>query len=285
MQGFGILHGPYLVSNDAITLKPGDSVSFDWQATGGSDAYDVIGYLVDESTGEVQELLNETGATGNASTNWATVTQTVSKQGSYKFVFVAGTWDASGGTAAGANLYVDNVVVDSSEQIVQADAALRIDEVVITKDTANIDEQELIKLIDRLYGFEEDGGRVYDFQRIGNRIEIDSKPIVAKLESVNSIDVRTNTGANSALTILDQALAFSADRQADVGAVSKSVDFRMERLLDRSLQMEAAKGRIFDADFALESALLAKEEMIKQLAGFVLTNTNEILRSTLNLLR
>ena len=285
VQGFGILHGPYLVSNDAIALKPGDSVSFDWQATGGSDAYDVIGYLVDETTGEVQELLNETGATTSASTNWATVTQAVSKQGSYKFVFVAGTWDASGGTAAGANLYVDNVVVDSSEQIVQADAALRIDEVVITKDTANIDEQELIKLIDRLYGFEEDGGRVYDFQRIGNRIEIDSKPIVAKLESVNSIDVRTNTGANSALTILDQALAFSADRQAEVGAVSTSVDLRMERLLDRSLQMETAKGRIFDADFALESALLAKEEMIKQLAGFVLTNTNEILRSTLNLLR
>jgi flagellin-like hook-associated protein FlgL len=49
--------------------------------------------------------------------------------------------------------------------------------------------------------------------------------------------------------------------------------------------METARGRIVDADFALESALLAKEEMIKQLAGFVLTNTNEILRSTLNLLR
>ena len=91
-----------LLGQRAITL-PGDSVSFDWQATGGSDAYDVIGYLVDETTGEVQELLNETGATTSASTNWATVTQAVSKQGSYKFVFVAGTWDASGGTAAGAN--------------------------------------------------------------------------------------------------------------------------------------------------------------------------------------
>jgi hypothetical protein len=48
----GILHGPYLVSKDAISLKPGDSVSFDWQATGGSDAYDVIGYLVNEETGD-----------------------------------------------------------------------------------------------------------------------------------------------------------------------------------------------------------------------------------------
>ena len=74
LQGFGILHGPYLVSNEAITLKPGDSVSFDWQATGGSDAYDIIGYLVDENTGEVQELLNETGATTSARTTWATVT-------------------------------------------------------------------------------------------------------------------------------------------------------------------------------------------------------------------
>ena len=113
--GFGILHGPYWLSNEAITLKPGDSVSFDWQATGGSDAYDVIGHLVDETTGEVQELLNETGATTSASTNWATVTQAVSKQGSYKFVFVA-VLDVKGGTAAGANLYVDNVVVDSASK-------------------------------------------------------------------------------------------------------------------------------------------------------------------------
>ena len=105
------------------------------------------------------------------------------------------------------------------------------------------------------------------------------------MESVSSIDIRTNAGANSALTILDQALAFSAARQADVSAVSQSVDFRMDRLLDRSLQMETARGRLVDADFALESALLAKEEMIKQLAGFVLTNTNEILRSMQNLLR
>ena len=108
-------------------------------ATGGSDAYDVIGYLVDESTGEVQERnrcnneceheLGETNAVANKA------------------------------SLLGTQVAEKSVVVDSSEQIVQADAALRIDEVVIKKDTANIDKQELIKLIDRLYGFEEDGGR------------------------------------------------------------------------------------------------------------------------------
>jgi len=48
--------------------------------------------------------------------------------------------------------------------------------------------------------------------------------------------------------------------------------------------MESSKGRILDADFALESARLAREQMINQLAGFVLTNTNEILRSSLGML-
>jgi flagellin len=280
----GILHGPYLVSDDAVALKPGDSVSFDWQAAGGSDAYDVVGYLVDEDTGEIQELLNETGATTSASTSWATVASSIEKEGNYRFVFVAGTWDASGGTAAGANLYIDNVVVDASEQVVQADAALRIDEVTITKDSQNLDPDELAMLIDRVYGHEEDTGHSYDVQFVGNRIEITSDPIVADLKSVESIGIRTAAGANAALTIVDHALDYSANSQAELSAITRSVEFRLERLLDSSVQMESSKGRILDADFALESARLARQQMINQLAGFVLTNTNEILRSSLGML-
>ena len=64
----------------------------------------MIGYFVDENTGEIQELINQTGESASASTKWATVTQTVNAEESYKFVFAAGTWDASGGRAGGANL-------------------------------------------------------------------------------------------------------------------------------------------------------------------------------------
>lgn len=48
INNFGILHGPAIVSDSSVELHPGDSVSFEWRASGGSDAYDVIGYLVDE---------------------------------------------------------------------------------------------------------------------------------------------------------------------------------------------------------------------------------------------
>ncbi|MDG1702830.1 MAG: flagellin [Pseudomonadales bacterium] len=84
--------------------------------------------------------------------------------------------------------------------------------------------------------------------------------------------------------MVDHALDYSANSQAELSAITRSVEFRLERLLDSSVQMESSKGRILDADFALESARLARQQMINQLAGFVLTNTNEILRSSLGML-
>ena len=105
----GVVHGPAIASNQAVELAAGDTVSFDWRAQGGADAFDVYAYIVDETTGRYEVLLDETGATSNASTPWATVTHTVERVGSYKFVFVSGTWDATTGQAAGAQLYIDNV--------------------------------------------------------------------------------------------------------------------------------------------------------------------------------
>ena len=113
VPSYGILHGPYVVSTDSVQLLSGDSVQFDWRATGGDDAYDVMAYLVDVDTGHIELILNETGAGGGhgsaGSSNWATVNKDVGVDGSYKFVFVSGTWDATGGLLAGAQLYIDNV--------------------------------------------------------------------------------------------------------------------------------------------------------------------------------
>lgn len=105
-QAYGIVHGPYLVSNTAVAITAGESVSFDWKAQGGSDWYDVYAYLLNVDDGTTVELLNSTGAT----TGWTSVTKTVPTTGNYKFVFVSGTYDYSGGRALGARLFVDNIV-------------------------------------------------------------------------------------------------------------------------------------------------------------------------------
>ncbi|MGF1480400.1 MAG: DUF4347 domain-containing protein [Cyanophyceae cyanobacterium] len=113
-EGYDIVRGPYVYSDTAISLSSGDQVSFEWQAQGGGDAYDIYGYIVDINNNHIETILDETGSSESAATTWATETITVSQAGEYKFVFVAGTYDYSGGKAAGAQLYIDDVTVTQS---------------------------------------------------------------------------------------------------------------------------------------------------------------------------
>lgn len=115
--GFCIIRGPYIVSQSTVSLTAGDSVSFQWRAFGGDDAFDVYGYLLNTSTGNTLQLLNQTGANAGASTPWTTVSRTLSGSdpaGDYRFVFVSGSWDATGGRVWGARLLIDDVRTQSA---------------------------------------------------------------------------------------------------------------------------------------------------------------------------
>ncbi len=104
LSGYDIVRGPYVYSNSSVALTSGDTVSFEWQAQGGSDAFDVFGYILDVITGHTETILNRTGNSTGESTTWATESISVQQAGDYRFVFVAGTYDYSGGTWAGAQL-------------------------------------------------------------------------------------------------------------------------------------------------------------------------------------
>ena len=114
-SGFDTVRGPAIISDETVGLGSNATVSVDWRSKGGGDAYDSYAYLLNVSTGETIEILNSTGASAGVETEWATAEVRVTKAGSYKFVFVGGTFDASGGRAAGAQLYVDNIRVDPGE--------------------------------------------------------------------------------------------------------------------------------------------------------------------------
>lgn len=139
----GTVHGPAIVSNAAVALNAGDTVSFEWKAVGGSDALDVYAYLLNVQTGETQELINATGSSRtdqsyNTWTSTATpVVKTVDATGEYKFVFVSGTWDATNGGAAGATLYIDNVIANSTATALTDENITSISERVVYSDSAS----------------------------------------------------------------------------------------------------------------------------------------------------
>jgi len=122
-SGFCITRGPYVVSDSTVTLPTGGTVAFKWQAKGGSDAYDVFGYLLDTANGGVQPILNGTGSSASATQLWTSASVSVDQPGTYKFVFVSGSWDASGGRALGAQLFIDDIQASGGAKLIEASQA------------------------------------------------------------------------------------------------------------------------------------------------------------------
>jgi hypothetical protein len=110
-ESYGVIRGPAVFSNGAVAMAAGDSVSFAWKALGTGDAFDAYGYLLNVDTGATITLLDETGSAAGVETNWETETLTLAsgQEGTYRFVFVAGSFDASGGQFLGGSLMIDDV--------------------------------------------------------------------------------------------------------------------------------------------------------------------------------
>jgi|GEM_PF-3924449 len=108
-SSFAVVRGPAIYTNSTATLETSDTVSFDWKAENGEDSFDVFGYFINETTGSTYTVLNETGTTST----WQTVTFSIPEAGAYRFVFVSGSYDQTGGRALGASLYLDNIVVNA----------------------------------------------------------------------------------------------------------------------------------------------------------------------------
>ncbi|HEY0215103.1 MAG TPA: fibronectin type III domain-containing protein [Cellulomonas sp.] len=105
LAGCDVVHGPAVYSSP-FTASAGDSIYFDWRAYAGDDNFHVFGYIVDGSGNQI-DVLDATGG----QTAWTTKATQIPADGTYTFVFVAGTHDLSCGQAAGASLLIDNVQV------------------------------------------------------------------------------------------------------------------------------------------------------------------------------
>lgn len=267
INSYGILHGPSIVSDSSVELHPGDSISFEWRASGGADAYDVVGYLVDENTGHIEEILNETGANAGASTNWATVSKDISTSGTYKFVFIAGTWDATGGMAAGAQLFIDNIAVSQNSKPPLAD---------------NVVEQIRTALTSSRDGY------MQPLETLSTGDELIftiTESNVAALVPLKTIDLLARDGATMAKILAENSLNQVATARADLGALSNRLNSATDSAINIKESVTSAKGKILDADYALESARIARGQILKETSTSLLAKSNNLNEIVLNLLR
>jgi len=109
-------------------------------------------------------------------------------------------------------------------------------------------------------------------------------PQVSTGTSVGSIDISTIAGATSAISSIDAALQQVSASASAVGAVENRLNHVISNLQEMIVNTEASKSRIVDADFAVESSNLAKQQVLQQAATAMLAQANSSPQLVLSLL-
>ena len=103
--------------------------------------------------------------------------------------------------------------------------------------------------------------------------------------SLNTAGVDTKANAVLALTILDQAIDDVTTYRGALGATASALQSSVSNLMARSESAAAAASQIMDADYATESANLAKAQVLQQAGTAMLAQANASGQSVLSLLK
>jgi flagellin len=105
-----------------------------------------------------------------------------------------------------------------------------------------------------------------------------------KGDTVDDIDISTQTGATAAIEVVDAALEQINSQRADLGAINNRLDFTVSNLSNVSENTSAARSRIMDADFASETAELSRAQVLQQASQAILAQANARPQQVLSLL-
>jgi flagellin len=107
----------------------------------------------------------------------------------------------------------------------------------------------------------------------------------AAASSVNSIDISTSGGAQTAIGALDTAIKEVGQERANLGAFQNRLSHTVSNLQSMVENTSAALSRIADADYASESANLAKNQVLQQAGTAMLSQANASTQNVLSLLK
>jgi flagellin len=101
---------------------------------------------------------------------------------------------------------------------------------------------------------------------------------------VNTVDISTASGSQSALAIIDGAIAGIDSSRSDLGAIQNRMSFTINNLSNVQSNVSDARSRIQDVDFASETAQLTKFQILSQTSSAMLAQANQIPQTALSLL-
>ncbi len=103
--------------------------------------------------------------------------------------------------------------------------------------------------------------------------------------SVSGVQIATTAGAQQAIDVIDVALEQINSTRSDLGAINNRLDFTMSNLSNVSEKTAAARSRIVDADFAAETSMLSRAQVLQQASQAMLAQANAQPQQVLQLLQ
>ena len=278
---FGIYHGPAVVS-EQFSAEEGQFLKLNYSAAGDVDDYHVAGYIyeVDAATGnpvldengdpKIFMALNETGTVelnGNASVE-------IEASGEYRFAFVVGTFDKTGGLAAGASMKIDNIV---------AEFPFERDEEFIADllKTVNYNNADTIA----------DDSNTFSSTIRNNDSSLVTNEVIEFLEGFNPNQMLptlnlTNTETTevtpyeainiSVLTSKIEAVQQDLNNaRVRAGSQYMALESAVISTTDLTTQYQMGYDIVHDLDFSNETAELTKKQILQQAANALLAQAND----------
>ena len=287
-NGFGIYHGPAIVSDEfTITADRPKIVRLDYTAAGINDDYHVAGYIyevnpntgaaiIDPATGKakITMAVNETATTEQAGRAGIEVPGA----GTYRFVFVVGTHDLTGGLVAGADMTVDNIIAEDpyeiTDNIIQEllravhyenAATSAAASKTLTATVENADESLFLRdnALINMAGFDSIGtDGPYMIVPSNNLVTSPSEG--ATVGSANKLTAK--------IELVQEKLNI-----AMMNAVSqyKAIESAMDSSTDLRSQFALASGTLSDLNFSQETAYIAKRQIQQDIATTMLAQANK----------
>ena len=97
-------------------------------------------------------------------------------------------------------------------------------------------------------------------------------------------DIRTSSNATVSLQVIDFALTQINLQRASYGAVINRLEYAIDNLSDVLSNAEASRSRIEDANYAKESAELARAQIIQQASTAMVAQANQQTKIVMDIL-
>lgn len=103
--------------------------------------------------------------------------------------------------------------------------------------------------------------------------------------AVSSVVVTTAANSQTAIATIDRAIENVSSERAKLGAIQNRLNHTISNLTNISTNTSASRSRIQDTDYGMETANLAKAQIIQQAATAMLAQANQSAQSVLSLLQ